>query len=490
MLLFPFLVRMIMIQKLGIEYLGIGSLFTSILGALSLADLGFASAAVYFLYEPVAKGKVDEVNALLAFYRKVFKIIGLIILAGGLILMPFLRYLISGSCPEDVNIYVAYLIQLASTVVSYFFFAYKSVVLIANMRNDVESIIYTAARAVMYTSQIVLLLLFRNYYAYAIAMPIFAIVRNLVRCIACNKLFPQYKCSGEVSKQTKKEIRIRITALFGHKFNTKVIQTADSVVISSFLGLSVLGVYSNYFYIFTAVSVVVSLVNDALRPIVGNYMVCEDGNSNLKVFHNFLFIYSGLITFCCTSFVCLFQNFITLWVGDYLLEFSSVILLAFYFWIAQICEAFMVYRDAAGLWHKVKYYPYVSAVVNVALNIILVQLIGINGIIISTIVTLGLISLPCETRSLFTNYFKCSAVPTLLLLLKYTLVMIATAALTFCVTQFLIGGQGILFLILKAVACCVIPVGVYCLLFRKTSEYAFFKSYLSGRRHRATEKDN
>ena len=490
MLLFPFLVRVIVIQKLGIEYLGIGSLFTSILGALALADLGFGSAAVYFLYEPVAKGKVDEVNALLAYYRRVFRIIGTVILVGGLLLMPFLKYLINGSCPSDVNIYIAYLIQLSSTVFSYFFFAYKSVVLIANMRNDVESAIYSGAKAVMYIAQIALLMLFRNYYAYAIAMPIFAVVRNLIRCIACNKLFPQYQCSGEISQETKRGIRIRIVALFGHKFSAKIIQTADNVVISSFLGLAVLGKYSNYFYIFTAVSVFISMVTDSLRPIVGNYMVCEDGDSNLKVFHNFIFIFSGLITFCCTSFVCLYQNFILLWVGDYLLEFSSVILLAFYFWIAMICEAFRVYRDAAGLWHKVKYYPYVTAVVNVALNIILVQFIGVNGIIISTIVTLSMISLPCEIRSLFTNYFKRSSVKTLLYLAKYTLVMILTAFVTYCITEYLVGGVGIIRFIIKAAICCLIPAAIYCLLFFRTPEFAFFKNYIFGRLRRSANEES
>ena len=489
LLLFPFLVRAIMIRKLGIEYLGIGSLFSAILGVLTLTELGFGSAAVYFLYEPVAKGRDEEVNALLVFYRRVFRIIGAVILIAGLLLLPFLDKLISGTCPEDINIYVVYCIQLAGTVISYFFFSYKSVILTATLRNDVESILYTATNAVMYIVQIALLYLFRNYYTYAIVLPVFNLARCLIRSVVCDRMFPQYRCCGEISEELRKSIRIRIAALFGHKLNTRVIQTADSVAISSFLGLGLLGIYSNYFYLFTAVGVLTAMVTNVIRPIVGNYMVCEEGSDKLRIFHNFIFIYAWMITFCCTCFVCLYQHFMTLWVGaSLLLPFSSVLLLSLYFWIWQIGEVFTVYRDAAGLWHKVKYYPYVSALVNIVINILLVKTIGLNGVIIATVVTLGMISLPCEIRGLFTHYFRCSAGKTVLLIVQYTLVMSALAFVTYLFTEYVIGGDGVWRFVLKGASCCVVPNLLFALLFRNSLEFAFFKNYLLSKLHRRAKR--
>lgn len=485
LIFFPFIVRAVMIKRLGIDYLGIGSLFSSILGALTLAELGFGSAAVYFLYEPVAKGMTEKVNMLLAFYKRVFRIIGFAILIIGLSLLPFLDKLISGSYPQEINIYIVYCIQLAGTVISYFFFSYKCVLLSAALRDDVISLVSTCVNAAMYIVQIALLLLFRNYYTYAVVLPVCILLTNVIRSVICDKLYPQYRCQGQLPETVKKDIYQRIAALFGHKLNRRVIQTADSVVISSFLGLAISGIYSNYYYILYSVAVTTEMITDVIRPIVGNYMVCEDESKSLQILHRFLFGFLWLTSFCCTSFVCLYQHFITLWVGEaYLLGFSSVLLLALYYWIWKMGDIFMLFRDAAGLWLKVKYYPYISAVTNLAINILLVKQIGINGVILSTVLTLGLISIPCEIRSIFKNYFHCSPKETIFLLVKYTAVMMITTAATFLFTQYVIGGSSIWRFILKGLACCIVPNGIFIALFRNTSEFAFYKDYCLEKIHR------
>ena len=53
-LLFPFVINTIIIKTLGVEYLGLNMLFASILQVLSLTELGFGSALVFSMYEPIA----------------------------------------------------------------------------------------------------------------------------------------------------------------------------------------------------------------------------------------------------------------------------------------------------------------------------------------------------------------------------------------------------------------------------------------------------
>ena len=96
-LLLPFLTRTILIQKLGAEYLGLGSLFSSILQVLNMTELGFSSAVTFKLYKPVAEHDTQKVCALMALYRNIYKAVGIGILVIGLMLMPFLPYLIHGS---------------------------------------------------------------------------------------------------------------------------------------------------------------------------------------------------------------------------------------------------------------------------------------------------------------------------------------------------------------------------------------------------------
>ena len=163
-LLLPFISRTILIYTLGALYLGLNSLFGSILTILSLAELGFGSAMIFSMYEPIAKGRTDEVCALLNLYRKIYRYIGLCILGIGIVIMFFLPYIIKGDTPEGINIYVLYFIFLLGTSLSYFLFAYKSSLLIANQRNDINSNIGTVLSILTSIVQILVLITFKDYY--------------------------------------------------------------------------------------------------------------------------------------------------------------------------------------------------------------------------------------------------------------------------------------------------------------------------------------
>ena len=114
----PFVVRTIIIYTLGEVYQGLSSLFTSILHVLSLTDLGFTSAVVYILYKPIADCDEPKICSIMAYLKKVYFVIGLVILGLGLALLPFLPNLIAGDYPPNINIYVLYLIYLINSVVS------------------------------------------------------------------------------------------------------------------------------------------------------------------------------------------------------------------------------------------------------------------------------------------------------------------------------------------------------------------------------------
>ena len=124
-ILLPFIVRTVLIKKLGSEYLGLSSLFSSILQVLNLTELGFGSAAVFAMYKPIAEDDYNTVGAILFYLRKIYKLIGVITIAAGVAVSPFLKYMISGETPSDVNIYVLFFIYILNTAISYLLFAHK-----------------------------------------------------------------------------------------------------------------------------------------------------------------------------------------------------------------------------------------------------------------------------------------------------------------------------------------------------------------------------
>ncbi|MBQ3955944.1 MAG: hypothetical protein II680_08640 [Clostridia bacterium] len=165
-MLFPFVIRSVMLHCLGTEYLGLNGLFKSLLTFLNLAELGVGSAMVFSMYKPIAEDDAPAICALLRLYRTLYRIIGLVIAAVGLILMPFLPGLIKSGLPAGMNLYVLYLMNLGNTVVTYWLFAYRSSLLQAHQRRDVISKVSLAVRLTEYVLKVLILLFLRNYYLY------------------------------------------------------------------------------------------------------------------------------------------------------------------------------------------------------------------------------------------------------------------------------------------------------------------------------------
>lgn len=122
-IIFPFLIRTVMIRSLGIEYLGINNLFASILSVLSLAELGFGSALVFSMYRPIAEDNTETICALMNFYKNCYRVIGLVVLTLGLLLLPFIRCFVKSELPPDINLYAVYLLTLFTTVMTYFLYS-------------------------------------------------------------------------------------------------------------------------------------------------------------------------------------------------------------------------------------------------------------------------------------------------------------------------------------------------------------------------------
>ena len=258
----PFAIKTIIIKELGQEYNGLSTLFTSVLTVLNLANLGFNSSLVFTMYKAIAEDDKPALCAMLKFYRKVYRIVGLVILGMGLAVMPFLPWLVKNECPPDVNLYVLFAIYLSESVLDYLMFAYNNATFTAFQRNDVTLKISTVRYVVQYTLQAAVLLIFSNYYAYIILLPLMVIPNNVAVYLAARKHYPDIVCQGELDPVTKKDIYKRVGTLFGHKLGNTFLVSIDSIIISSFLGLTALSLYSNYYYILTAVNGLVEIVTN------------------------------------------------------------------------------------------------------------------------------------------------------------------------------------------------------------------------------------
>lgn len=406
-LLMPFLVMSAMIRNLGVEYLGINSLFTSILSVLSLTELGVGSAIVYSMYHPIAIGDDAAVSALLNLYRTIYRYIGLAILTIGIILMPFLPKLIKGNVPSDINIYILFALYLINVLISYLLFGYRSSLLYACQRNDIISKATIIFHTFMYVCQIIILILFKNYYLYTLLLPVSSICINLSCAFVSKKLFPQYICNGKVDKEKKADIKKRVIGLSMNKIAFASRNAFDSIILSVFLGLATVAVYNNYYYIISSIAALMKIITTSITASVGNSIAIESKEKNENDMKIINFIYCSLSGLCFCFVVSIFQPFMRLWVGEeYLFNDTIMLLIGFYFLVDKMENIIGIYYDAAGMWWKGKYKGLLEASVNLILNIILGYYWGVVGILIATIISMLAVAIPLSAHYMYKYYFE------------------------------------------------------------------------------------
>ena len=477
-MLMPFVTRTAIIYFVGVLYLGLNGLFTSILSVLSLAELGVGAAMVFSMYEPIAKNDDETVCALLNLYKKIYRIIGTVILGAGLLFTPFVTKVIHGEIPSDTNIYILYLISLSNTVVSYFLFAYKTSLLAANQRMDVTTNITTILSIVVTIVQIALLAVFRNYYAYCIVTPISTIAGNLIRSRMADKMFPQYKCAGQVSHELKQEIKKRVFGLAIYRISSVMRYSLDSLVLSAFLGLAALAKYNNYFVIMNAIIGIMNIVTANTAASVGNSIVLESQEKNYRDFRKIQLIFMWLAGFFTVGMFCMYQPFMRVWVGEKLM-FDDLTMTTFcvYFFTNKWGDICYLYRQSAGLWWEDRYRPIVEAVVNLALNIILVQIIGVKGVMLSTIIGLVFINSIWGSRILFKHYFTDYKQSKYLLeLVWFTLCTAVACAACGAVCNFFPQADrslmAFVYIGIRGIICTVLANVIFWIGYRKLPQYA------------------
>lgn len=468
----PFLMRTAMIYLMGVQYLGLNSLFTSILQVLNLAELGVGSAMIYSMYKPIAEDDNATICALMKLYKTYYRVIGLIIAVIGCALTPFIPKLISGEVPDNLNVYLLYLLNLGATVLSYWLYAYKNSILQAHQRVDIISKVTLVTSTIQYSLQLLVLWLFKDYYLYVIVLLATQALTNIATAMCADRIYPQFKPKGQIATEEKKAINNRIKDLFTSKIGGIIYDSADTIVISSFLGLTALAIYQNYFYILNAITGLITVVFSACTAGIGNSIVVETKGKNYKDLNKFTFIICWGAGFCAVCLLCLYQPFMELWVGkDLMLSSSAVICFVVYFFVRQLNSLFNTYKDASGMWHEDRFRPLVAALTNLALNLILVQFIGLYGILISTVLAIVCVGMPWLLHNLFTVIFeKKYLVGYLKNLLYYCFIILISCTITYFICTKVNAGL-ITTLVIRGAICVVLPNLIYLFAYYKRIEF-------------------
>lgn len=428
--LIKFLVRIVFINELSIEYLGIHSLFSNILMMLSLAELGMGSAIVYSLYKPLAYNDRVIVKSIMRLFKKVYIAVSGIILVLGLLLFPFLdSFIKDGQGVSQVHYF--YLVFLLNTVVSYLW-TYKRSLLIADQKQYVVNIYQAVVQVLVAVLQIIFLLIFADYWCFIILMLIGTVLENFSIARKADKEYPYLNEKAEALDLDIKEQIVKNTkAMICHKIGGMVVFSSSNLVLSKFAGLAAVGLYSNYYMVIAALNTFAAKFFESITASIGNLMVLEESSKKIKAFKITEFITALQAGICFCGLYILFNPFVELWVGkEYLFSDTVVATMAFSFYLTYMRKAVLMFRDACGLYWNDRYKPLAESIINLVASIYLTIHYGVIGVVLGGVISTLLTCFWVEPYVLFKNDIDIKLKAYFVDYLKFTVVTLCAASIS------------------------------------------------------------
>ena len=399
LLVVAIIVRRLLIRYIGNDVNGLNSLYAGIIGILGVVELGVGKAITYSMYKPIVDGDQKQISALYNLYKKLYLIIGAVILVAGLLVMPFLPKFIGDYETISVNVYIPFLLSLVAVVLSYLYSA-KTALIEAHKDNYITTGILTISDLIRYGIQMVVIVIWKSFLLFLACRIISTLIVWVLTDLVVRKRYGEIISRNEtIDIHAKKEIGKNVKAIVMHKIGTKMVQSVDSLIISGFIGIVILGKYSNYTYVATAMVGIIGLFFTPLTSIIGHLCAEGDREKTHKYFNFFYSLNYLLAVVFFLGYYAVVDSVITLFFGPGLaVPHSVAFVITLNQFIQYMRNASLLFRNASGTFYYDRWKPIAEGVVNLVLSVFFVMVfpeeLRVAGVIVATIITNLLI---CDT---------------------------------------------------------------------------------------------
>ncbi|RJX41861.1 hypothetical protein D3P09_06055 [Paenibacillus pinisoli] len=467
-----FVSRTVFINSLGIEYLGVNALFTSVLAMLSLAEAGIGSSIIYNLYKPVAERNRLKVLALMKLYRNTYRVIAVIVLLLGLSVMPFLDVIVQDADVKHLE--WVYLIFLLNTAVPYLF-VYKHSYLNVNQKNYIVTIVFSISAIVSTSIRIAILYYTENYLLYLAVDSIITIATSIILARIVDKKYPflRFGKADILDPETRANFMKNMKAIFIQNVGNYFIFGIESILISTFVSIVAVGIYANYKMLVDISRTFLNQVFAGMNHSVGNMVAVESAAKIFDVYKVMLLLSFWLYSLLSIGMFLLIQPLIMLWLGpEFSMSWMILAVLIAMFYERGMRNTITSVKTTAGIFHEDRFAPLIQAVINLGLSLWLVQQIGLIGVFIGGLLSALLVPFWTTPYLVYKKVFKRSVFHYYMMYLLYTLLALGTLGASYAATS-LLPAQSLLALIAKGLIVLIVVNGVYLLVFFKTPEFAY-----------------
>lgn len=390
------------IQVLGDDTLGLYQLFSQIMIYIALVDGGLTSAVLYALYKPNINNDTKKMNDILVGSKRIFDLIGAAVFIIAFFVSFFIKFFIKDCAFPTNYLMIVFLLFSLSNVISYFFVPYQ-VLLEVKEKKYLSNLCLQIGQISLSVLEIVMLLKGSSFVSILIMHAIVKLLSNIVLKIICNK---EIKEINFKSKKPDYVFTKQVKDLLVHKINGLIGSNIDILIISTFLGLKFVAIYSTYNYIINMIRTILGKISSSIVAIIGNKNASDpNGAYNIYLELNSL-LFLIAITICVPLLLAI-NSFITIWYENKIAT-SALIAVSFvgllFFFIIKLSTTTFI--TASGLFKETKKCAMTDMLVNLILSLALVNFLGISGVLIATIISTFISEYIMKTIILYKNVFK------------------------------------------------------------------------------------
>lgn len=477
-ILLAFVSRKLFIMFLTEELLGLNSLFADLLGLLNLADMGLGVAVQFDLYKPIAEKNYEKIGKILNATKRIYNIVGIGMIVAGVILSFFIKFLIKEN-PYSVGfLQVVFIINVISSAASYFF-VHKRIYLQACEELHLMYIIDTIVNILGSVLRIVAIAIFKNYYVFVILSAVQVVASNFVVSYFCDKKHKYLKGIKGFGKEETGPLIANIKELIPNKISAYVFSNTDNTIISAFLGLSSVTLFTNYNSIVLQLFTLATMFAGIIRAAFGNILQETDDKQRhmflLKSYQIFQFIYSS---FCAVELLLLLDDFVLLWYGEkFVAPFAFVVILVLDFFLHSMYQPLSIMLEVLGEFRSLKRQEIFSMIVNIVVSIGLIFPFGIIGPIMGTFVV-DICTTVFRMYSVIYKYYREYLWDYIKRYTLYTVLFLAELVGVYGLFNWIDLTPSIPVFLIKGSVCAVIIAVTSLLLFWRNEEFKYLKERL------------
>ena len=477
-----FVLRKLFIIYIGIDYLGINTVLAEGLGMLAITELGFQNVIVFQLYKPLSNGDTEKVSEIITLLKRVYRVVGITILILGLAMLPFLRVIVKNVKVPMSTVYIAYILLLVGSVVTYFC-AFKRTLLYADQKQYITSIVDSIVNLGCSLLRLLAIILLKSFYVYTAITIVQNILSNYIIHLRCKKYYPELRTNVKVNGELK-GILFQDTknVLFG-KIAGYIYSSTDNLVISAVLGTGLVGYFGNYTSITKAITRLISYCFGAMQPLIGNYVASESKEASYSFFKQYTFLRYYIASVVLVPAFCLINRVIEIWLGkEFILENIIPLLLVIDIYVACVQGAAGEFVSALGYFRYEKYISIIGAVCNLFISVVASYCVGIKGVLIGTVVSQFVMWFG-RSFILYKFYFEDGLKKYGIYWGKqliYVIILIGECVLSKILLGTFQAEASLLLLMIQGILVVILCILVHTLVFCKTREFKYFWQWVLG----------